>query len=115
MAELLQALEKRMNEPLRSYLRRLLAAYPDLGPGVVLWTKDRPTGLAEPPTGREREILTLIAAGLSNQQIAARLVIEVSTVKRHISNLYGKLGVHRRTEAVACARDLGLLDLVDAS
>ena len=60
-------------------------------------------------TNRELEVLTLVVAGLSNQEIAEQLVISVQTVKRHISNLYGKLGVRRRTEAVARARELNLL------
>ena len=59
-------------------------------------------------TRREKEVLALIAAGRSNQQIAEELVISLGTVKRHISNIYGKLGVRRRTQAVARARELGL-------
>jgi DNA-binding NarL/FixJ family response regulator len=51
-------------------------------------------------TTREREILRLIGQGLSNKQIAARLGIEVATVKNHVHNLLGKLNVHRRSEAV---------------
>ncbi|TME26619.1 MAG: hypothetical protein E6I75_26110 [Chloroflexi bacterium] len=46
-------------------------------------------------------MLRLIAAGMRNQEIADRLVISLSTVKRHIANTYGKLGVDHRTEAVA--------------
>jgi len=65
--------------------------------------------LAEPITSREREVLSLIAAGLSNQEIADQLVISVSTVKRHAFNLYGKLGVKRRAQAVVRARGLALL------
>jgi ATP/maltotriose-dependent transcriptional regulator MalT len=55
------------------------------------------------------EILRLIDAGRSNQEIAEILVIAVSTVKSHINNLYGKLGTNRRTEAIAIARQRGLL------
>jgi LuxR family maltose regulon positive regulatory protein len=65
--------------------------------------------LIEPLSERELEVLGLIAEGLSNRQIAERLVIAVGTVKRHTNNIYGKLQVHRRTEAVARARELGLL------
>lgn len=57
-------------------------------------------------TRREKEVLALIAAGYSNQQIAEELVISLGTVKRHISNIYRKLGVRRRTQAVAKAREL---------
>jgi LuxR family maltose regulon positive regulatory protein len=55
------------------------------------------------------EVLDLIALGLSNHEIAERLFIAHGTVKRHINNIYAKLQVHRRTEAVARARELGLL------
>jgi len=65
--------------------------------------------LAEPLSERELEVLDLIAQGLTNRQIADRLYIAVGTVKRHINNIYGKLQVHHRTEAVARARALGLL------
>lgn len=58
---------------------------------------------------RELEILQLIAAGLSNTEIAERLVIALSTVKWHINNLFSKLGVRSRTQAVAHAKELGLL------
>jgi non-specific serine/threonine protein kinase len=58
---------------------------------------------------RELEVLHLIAEGFSNQEIAERLVIALSTVKWHINNLFGKLNVHSRTQAVAQAKELGLL------
>jgi LuxR family transcriptional regulator, maltose regulon positive regulatory protein len=50
-----------------------------------------------------------MAAGAANQQIADRLVVAVSTVKRHVNNIFRKLDAASRTEAVARARDLGLL------
>jgi LuxR family maltose regulon positive regulatory protein len=53
--------------------------------------------------------LQLISAGLSSQEIAEQLVIALSTVKKHINRMYSKLGVKRRVQAVACARDLNLL------
>jgi NarL family two-component system response regulator LiaR len=65
--------------------------------------------LLEPLSPRELEVLDLIADGLTNPEIARRLFIAVGTVKRHINNIYGKLQVRHRTEAVARARDLGLL------
>jgi LuxR family transcriptional regulator, maltose regulon positive regulatory protein len=68
-----------------------------------------PQPLIEPLSDRELEVLALVAAGLSNREIAGRLFIAVGTVKRHMNNIYGKLHVRRRTEAVARARDLGLL------
>lgn len=66
-------------------------------------------GLVEPLTERERDVLRLIAIGMRNREIADELYISLSTVKRHIANAYGKLGVHNRTEAVARANELNLL------
>ncbi len=65
--------------------------------------------LVEPLSERELEVLELIAAGLSNREIADRLVVAVSTVKTHINNIYRKLDVFKRTQAVARARELNLL------
>ena len=65
--------------------------------------------LPTPLTERELEILQLMAAGLSNREIADHLVIALSTVKRHVSNFYEKLGVTSRTQAVKAARELYLL------
>jgi LuxR family maltose regulon positive regulatory protein len=70
-------------------------------------TADQP--LVEPLSEREIEVLRLIAAGLSNQEIADRLYIAPGTVKRHINNIYGKLQVGSRTRAIAVARDLHIL------
>jgi len=69
----------------------------------------RPSPLAEPLTEREREVLRLLLAGASNREIARRLVLSVNTVKRHVYNLCGKLGVQSRAQAIARARDLNLL------
>lgn len=66
-------------------------------------------GFPEPLTPREQEILGLLAAGLTNREIAERLVVSPETVKKHTSTIYGKLRVSNRTSAAARARDLGLL------
>jgi LuxR family maltose regulon positive regulatory protein len=58
---------------------------------------------------RELEVLCLLAAGLSNQEIAQQLLLSVGTVKVRTHSIYGKLGVDSRTKAVARARELGLL------
>jgi LuxR family maltose regulon positive regulatory protein len=66
--------------------------------------------LIEPLSERELEILALVADGLSNRQISERLYLALSTVKGHNRNIFDKLQVKRRTEAVARARELGLID-----
>jgi len=60
-------------------------------------------------TNREMEILTLIALGLTNKKIAKQLVISENTLRTHVRNLYRKLGVHNRTQAMKAGQDLGLL------
>ncbi len=65
--------------------------------------------LEEPLSEREREVLRLIAAGLSNRDIAQELVLATGTVRKHINNIFGKLNVRSRTQAAAQARELGLL------
>jgi LuxR family maltose regulon positive regulatory protein len=66
-------------------------------------------GLAEPLTDREAEVLRLLAAGRSNQRIAHELVVALDTVKKHVTHVLAKLGAANRTEAVARARQLGLI------
>ena len=66
-------------------------------------------GLAEPLTGRELEVLRLLAAGSSNQRIARDLFVAPDTVKKHVTHVLGKLGAANRTEAAARARQLGLI------
>ncbi|MEO1439716.1 MAG: LuxR C-terminal-related transcriptional regulator [Chloroflexota bacterium] len=65
--------------------------------------------LIEPLSNRELDVLRLIAAGHTNQAIADELVIALSTVKKHINSIYGKLGVSNRTQALNRAREIGLL------
>jgi LuxR family maltose regulon positive regulatory protein len=65
--------------------------------------------LVEPLTSRELEVLYLIAEGMTNQQMAEKLVISVGTAKWYTSQIYGKLNVTSRTQAVARARELALL------
>jgi LuxR family maltose regulon positive regulatory protein len=65
--------------------------------------------LIEPLSERELEVLELIASGLSNREIGVKLVIAISTVKGHTANIYSKLGVRSRTQALARARQLGIL------
>ncbi len=87
-------------------LRRAFAADPDSGgPGPA----GTAPGIIEPLTARELEVLAMLAAGRSNQAIAAHLVVALDTVKKHVSHVLGKLGAANRTEAVARARELGLI------
>jgi ATP/maltotriose-dependent transcriptional regulator MalT len=64
--------------------------------------------LADPLSGRELEVLELLATGMTNQQIADELVVSVDTVKKHVSHIFGKLDAATRTQAVARARDLAI-------
>ena len=66
-------------------------------------------GLVEQLTDRELEVLAIMAAGRANRAIARQLVVSVDTVKKHVSHVLAKLGATNRTEAVARARDLGLI------
>jgi LuxR family maltose regulon positive regulatory protein len=101
---------------LARYAGRLMASFPggvfDLepqpSPGQAV-TPSPGAPLVEPLTGREIEILRLVALGLANSEIAARLVISPGTVKVHTNNIYAKLGVNNRARAVARARLLGIL------
>jgi LuxR family maltose regulon positive regulatory protein len=82
------------------------------GPARTLPTLDtrHQTSGVEPLTNREVEVLRLLAVGASNQRIADELTISVGTVKAHTSHILGKIGASNRTEAVARARELGLLE-----
>jgi LuxR family maltose regulon positive regulatory protein len=88
------------------YLDRVLAAF---WPQTGADHRAAQHALPEPLSGREHEVLHLLAGGASNQEIAERLVITLDTVKRHVSNVLSKLGVSNRTQAVSRARELGLL------
>ena len=93
------------------YLARLQRALdpghasPDPGPGAA----SAVPGLVEPLTSRELEVIGMLAAGKPNRAIAGELVVTLDTVKKHVSHLLDKLGATNRTEAVARARELGLI------
>ena len=104
MARLLQ--EARARQVMPEYVERILAAI-----GTDLALPGAPGGtLPEPLSDRERDVLGLLAAGLTNREIADALFISPETVKKHTGSIYGKLGVGNRTEAAAKARVLHLLD-----
>jgi LuxR family maltose regulon positive regulatory protein len=95
-----------------AYIDNLLAAF-----GAVQAIQDSSPSqqrspalnLVEPLTERELEILRLVNSGLSNNQIAEQLIVTVGTVKKHLNNIFGKLGVSSRTQALVSARGLNLL------
>jgi len=108
MATLLQQAAARGLAP--DYVSRLLAAFEIEAKGIIPTSlHPEATALIEPLTERELEVLHLIGTGYTNRDIAAALVITLNTVKKHTSGIYGKLGVHSRTQAVARAQELGLL------
>ena len=83
---------------------RFLKEAPDAGSRADVSGRALPNGLS----ARELEVLRLVAAGRSNQQIADELVISLNTVRRHVSNVFDKTGVANRTEASVYARDRGI-------
>jgi LuxR family maltose regulon positive regulatory protein len=107
MAQLLYEAARRQIMP--TYAGQLLAAFPDSEPATE--RQESLPDMVEPLSNRELEVLALIAEGLSNQEVAQRLFISLRTVKWHSSNIYGKLGVSNRTQAVVKARTLGILPI----
>jgi LuxR family maltose regulon positive regulatory protein len=104
MAQMLYVAAARGIAP--QYAGRLLAAFPT---AEATPQRERPAEMVEPLSERELEVLQLIGEGFSNREIAQELTLSVNTVKVHTSNIYGKLGVNSRTQAVARARALGIL------
>jgi two-component system, NarL family, response regulator LiaR len=93
-------------EELVKAIRRATAGQPSLSPEaaqVLIRNVSEPTQPQIEMTEREKEILALMVEGLSNNEIAERLIVSQSTVKFHVSNILSKLGVTGRTEAVALA------------
>jgi ATP/maltotriose-dependent transcriptional regulator MalT len=108
MAELLAAAAVQGIRP--RYARRLLAAFEaEAKVGQPTSSASGPASLTGLLSSRELEVLRLIAQGLSNQEIGKRLFLALDTVKGHNRRIFEKLDVQRRTEAVARARELGLL------
>ena len=100
----------------KKYVKKLLASFQRATPGAESQPKVLPTEglvapspLVEPLSERELDVLRLIVAGMSNREIAEKLIIGEGTVKTHINNIYGKLDVQSRTQAIAQARELKLL------
>ena len=109
MALLLNKALNRGIEP--EYVRKLLVAFPDFAPEPADSVQGQAPGseLVEPLSEREIEVLQLIAAGHKYQEVAERLVISLNTVRHHTKNIYSKLEVNNRTQAIKKANDLDLL------
>ena len=88
-----------------SVAAKVVAEFARLAPPAAA----RPPPLVEPLSDRELDILRLVATGASNKEIAIQLVIAEGTVKNHLTNILGKLGVRDRTQAALKAKDLGLI------
>lgn len=112
-ALLLKYLDARQPRPGSSpdpaYINKLLHAFGINAAALSDSSAAASQPLPDPLTGRELEVLQLIAAGMSNQEIAGKLVVAKSTLKTHIKHIYGKLNARNRLEAVARAKELELL------
>jgi LuxR family maltose regulon positive regulatory protein len=109
-AELGEKLVPLLRETMRrgvapDYVRRILAVMTEKGASVGVDM----SSMIEPLSERELEVLRLVVAGMSNREIADKLIISTGTAKSHIHHLCGKLGVRNRTEAAMKAKDLGLV------
>jgi LuxR family transcriptional regulator, maltose regulon positive regulatory protein len=94
------------------YASKLLAAFPKDIQGAIQFDKDLTASkqsLAEPLSEREIEVLRLMAKGYKYKEIAERLVVSINTVRHHTRNVYGKLDVNNRTQALGRAKELNLL------
>lgn len=110
MHDLLLGLRFKLPAVRAPFVERLLAAFP-AKPGAAATppTSASAEALVEPLTEREIEVLQLIADGLTNPEIAQKLYLSTNTLKAHTQNIYSKLDVHSRVQAVNRARELGLI------
>lgn len=99
----------RAGQPLLGYVEKILATFLQPIQNQKSKIVDRKSKMIDPLSERELEVLRLIAQGLSNQEITQKLVVALSTVKGHNLRIFAKLQAKSRTEAVARARELGLL------
>jgi LuxR family maltose regulon positive regulatory protein len=93
LRQLLEEIVQQKSAP--NYAATLLTHFPAAAPSIT------PPLVSDPLSPREREVLQLIAGGLTNQEIASKLVIAPGTAKRHTVNIYNKLGINNRAEATS--------------
>jgi LuxR family maltose regulon positive regulatory protein len=94
------------NEVAPGYIDRILGAFPTSPVAITLTDQEN---LLESLTNRESEILVLLAQRLTNREIAERLVLSTGTVKQHLYNIFQKLNVKNRRQAITAAKDLDIL------
>lgn len=96
-----------------SYVNRILNAFESYEPAHPIWPDTKvlitPSSTPKPLTAREIEVLRFLAAGATSKEIADNLFLSVRTVKKHAENVYAKLDVHNRTQAINRAHEIGLL------
>lgn len=111
-AHLMQQPTDEQNRSLSRYLDKILASFSQEPAAATVSLPTKPVqslNLLEPLSARELELLQLMAAGLSNQEIAERLIITLGTVKSHANHIFSKLGVQGRIKAINRARELALI------
>jgi len=105
IVDLLKTIQKQNYSP--EFIRKLLATFS--GASTTIPSIPKQAGLLEPLSDREIEVLRLMSEGLTNPEIASRLVISLSTVKTHLIHIYGKLNVRNRAEAVLKAKEINII------
>lgn len=106
MHHLLEKMTPGLPPPLKKYVKNILSAFSNDIPMAQNHAQD---SLIEPLSEREIEVLTLMVGGISNADMAARLYVTVNTVKKHITNIFNKLAVENRLQAVEKGRQLGII------
>ena len=110
MVGLLETVATRTIDPqLGAYVQELLDAVTPLSESRIPGTRSAVSTLIEPLSERELEVLRLLSSSLSSTEMAAELSISVNTLRRHLKNIYAKLDAHSRYEAIARAKEAGLL------
>jgi len=112
MQELLEILKGESSAVIRKYVEKLLAVFekvPDNKSRTIKAGEVSSSALVDPLSGRELEVLRLMAAGLKYKEVAEKLVISVNTVRHHTRNIYSKLNVNNRAQAIARGIEMNLL------